>query len=437
MTSSSRPMLASVYDLSVVDRKSRPIAALMDIAALNAQSAPRDQISHPTPEVSKRRVHIWELNASLHCSIIGTCLSAGELRRLLVKLEISGAATADDHDMHMLGVLLAGRPKEGAKHLQKALDRRHRGAITRFARVKDPDAIQALWDEAFDAGDVPGAYWALLTHPQSTDQAVRRAFGDVHMLSHLVGATNRADLARLRGLEAQNTALVDKIERQQRQLRDGFTGRDETIRRLNDLLAQKIARETDPESAREHHDADTLKNTIAALNQRLARETERRERLEQRLEDVSRALHDSERTNRTAMREHDAMRAELSAMESEMTAMLCSTDTPVEPTELRGITVLYVGGRANQAPQFRAMLERIGGHFLHHDGGIEHSAALLPSLVGRADLSVFPVDCVSHDAMASVKRVCRQLEKPYLALRTASLTCLLSALSDYRQASHV
>ena len=67
---------------------------------------------------SKRRTQIWDLHPSLHCSIIGTCLSSGELRRLLVRLKVQGAETGDDHDLHVLGVLLAGRSKAGAKHLQ-------------------------------------------------------------------------------------------------------------------------------------------------------------------------------------------------------------------------------------------------------------------------------------------------------------------------------
>jgi hypothetical protein len=72
--------------------------------------------------------------------------------------------------------------------------------------------------------------------------------------------------------------------------------------------------------------------------------------------------------------------------------------------------------------------------FLHHDGGLEHSAALLPALVGRSDLTVFPVDCISHNAMTSAKRTCQQLNKPYIALRTSSKASLLSSLASRSRA---
>ena len=54
---------------------------------------------------------------------------------------------------------------------------------------------------------------------------------------------------------------------------------------------------------------------------------------------------------------------------------------------------------------------------------------LLPGLVGRADDVLFPVDCISHDAVVTIKRLCRQLEKPYRPLRTASLATLVAALA--------
>src|SRR6202047_3871763 len=139
-----------------------------------------------------RRTRIWEFGTSLHCSIIGTCLSTAELRHVLDKLKISGAAIASDHELHTGGVMLAGRREGGAKFLQKALDRRHRSAIARCARARKTADLLALWEESLKQGDIPGAYWAVLTHPVTTEAVVKRVFGDVHMLSHLVGAAIRA-----------------------------------------------------------------------------------------------------------------------------------------------------------------------------------------------------------------------------------------------------
>jgi hypothetical protein len=401
------------------------------VSMASALAPPRDAAAKLAP-ASKRRTQIWELHRSLHCSIIGTCLSSGELRRLLVRHKVEGAETADDHDLHVLGVLLAGRSKAGAKHLQKTLDRRHQAFLNQFARAKDAVALSGLWEDALARGDIPGAYWALLTHPAATDTMVKDVFGKVHMLSHLVGAANRADIRRLRQLEEDNADLTAKLERQQRQLRDGFTSRDETIRRLNGMPARAASQEAIVPSLNAAEDSRAVKDALAELDKRLAQETSRRERLEQRLASASDALGAAERAHARAEGELETLRQELALLEFRLGATLQTADTAADALDLNGLTVLYVGGRANQAPQLKGLVESTKCRFLYHDGGIEHSPTLLPGLVSRADIAVFPVDCVSHDAAGAVKRVCGQLGKRYLPLRTSSLTCLLAGLSGMR-----
>jgi len=406
----------------------------------HADFVPGALAERPAFEVpaERRRTQIWELSKSLHCSIIGTCLSSGELRQLLVRLGVRGADTASDHALHVQGVLLCGSREAGAKLLHKALDRRHRGAIGQFAKAKDAEALRFLWAEAVKRGDIPGAYWALLTHPASTEALAKEVFGEVHMLSHLVGAANRADIRRLRQLEEDNAALAAKVDRQQGQLRDGFTARDETIRRLNALLVRSMgqpAEASSPNAGPADH-AEEFGSVIAEAGRRLADETARRERLERRLAASAQALQAAEQARRLAEAERDALRLELASIEDRIVGLLePGGAAPAGDLDLSGLVVLYVGGRANQAPQLKAVVERMGARLLHHDGGIEHSAALLPGLVSRADLAVFPVDCVSHLAMASVKRLCRQAGKPFIPLRTSSLTALVSALSSVRRIS--
>jgi len=421
-------MLASVYDVPLAERTSRPVAELLTVASDKAADSTADPFE-PLDDSRKGRTRIWDLNASLHCSIIGTCLSAPELRRLLIRLKVAGAETTGDHDLHMLGVLLAARPKEGAKLLQKTLDRRHELAINRFAKAKDAAAVCALWEQAMASGEIPGAYWALLTHPLTTDQMVRHAFGDVHMISHLVGATNRADIRRLRQLEEENAALADKLERQQAQLNEGFISRDKTIQQLTSLLEQRTAERRQDSAG----GADALAEIVRELERKRDEEIARRQGVEEKLTELSDALAQSEAARTESERERSLLREELASIEGQVDAMLQPDEDPTPMLDLSGVTVLYVGGRAKQVAQLRALVERANGHLLHHDGGLEQSTALLPGLVSRADVALFPVDCVSHDAMNAVKRICDQAARPYVPLRTSGLTCLLSALTTLAQ----
>jgi hypothetical protein len=376
-----------------------------------------------------RRTRIWEFDASLHCSIVGTCLTTTELRHVLDKLKMG--ATASDHELHALGVSLAGRRQAGAKFLQKALDRRHRVAVTRYSKAKDLVALAALWAESLKQGDIPGSYWAVLTHPLATEGLVKQAFGDVHMLSHLVGAANRADIRRLRELEQQNAVLADKIERQQRRLQEGFVARDRTIQRLNEMLAASDRAESAPAPTPNAEEA--ADSALRDLNRRLAREIARRERSEARARELAAALQKSDDALQRGERRTETIERELELIEAHLAALAePSTAGSADALDVSGITVLYVGGRAHQAPQIKGLIEGAGGRFLHHDGGLEQSSGLLPGLIGRADRVLFPIDCVSHEAVATIKRVCRALGRSYEPLRTASLACVLAALLRMR-----
>ncbi len=379
------------------------------------------------PPASRRRTAIWDMHRSMHCSIIGTCLSTSEIRRLLIKLGVHGAESASDHDLHKQGVTLAGQAQGGGKFIQKALDRRHEAAIRQFAKAQDESALRQLWDEAVRRGDIPGAYWAVLSHPAATDAIMRKAFGDVHMLSHMVGAANRADIRRLCQLEQENAALSAKLELQQRQLRDGFVERDNKIRLLNEALGRAFAQA--PACA--EHANDDVRAAEAALidlDRRLDREVTRCKRLEGRLKAATLARSQAERARHEAEGECERLHRELSLVEAQIAGWRGEEQSALAP-QLGGVQVLYVGGRAHHVPQLKAAVERGGGKFLYHDGGIEHSMTLLPGLISRADCAVFPIDCVSHEAMGILKRQCRQSAKPFVPLRTSSLASLLSGLA--------
>src|SRR5262245_11754933 len=146
--------------------------------------------------------------------------------------------------------------------------------------------------------------------------------------------------------------------------------------------------------------------------------------------DLSAALREKEQALQGSRIECESYRQELDDVERQLAALLKPDgDGAAESIELSGLTLLYVGGRAHQIPQLKAMTERAGGRFLHHDGGIEHASGLIPGLISRADRVLFPIDCISHDAVATIKRQCRLTGKVYEPLRTAGLACLLSALA--------
>jgi hypothetical protein len=368
---------------------------------------------------STRRTKIWEFSQNLHCSIIGTCLSTTELRQTLTRF---GLAQNDwtDHDLHHKAVSLAAKHDQAAKLLHKALDRRHKLSISQFGKARTEAELIALWRDAVKRGDIPGAYWAVLTHPGTTQAVVRLVFGEVHMLSHLVGAANRADIRRLCDLEQRNAELEARLRRQQEALHQAVVTRDSSIRDLRQSLRQRLFEEapvaTGDESA-------ALRALVADLERRLAAETRRRAAVEARLAETRDDLSREHAARATLETETATLRVELASIEADL-----QPATETLPWRVDGMTLLYVGGRPHQVAQLRALSAGKGAELLHHDGGIEHHPDLLAGLTSRADVVLFPVDCVSHDAALTVKRLCRQTAKRFIPLRSAGTTSFLAAL---------
>jgi Uncharacterized protein conserved in bacteria (DUF2325) len=374
---------------------------------------------------SRRRTRIWEFSQNLHCSIIGTCLSTSELRQTLSGLGLARSG-ATDHDLHHQAVSLAAKHDQAAKLLHKALDRRHRLAISQFGKAKTDADLTALWRDAVKRGDIPGAYWAVLTHPAATQAVVRLVFGEVHMLSHLVGAANRADIRRLADLEQANATLEEKLRRQQAALHEAVTTRDASIRDLREALRRTLAAEAPVESG---DGAEALRALVADLEKHLGASARRRETVEGRLAEARDALAAERAARERLEAEVVALRAELVAVEGSL-----SSDAAEDERRVDGLSLLYVGGYGHQVSHLRAIAARRGADLLHHDGGVEHNPDLLAGLTSRADAVLFPVDRVSHEAALAVKRLCRQSGKPLIPLRSSGASSLLAAIQGLASA---
>ncbi len=406
-----------------------PLAGRPSVLALaSVRPGPAAQRPAAAPAGERRRARIWDLGASLHCSIIGTCLTTGELRAVLRKFDAVRDG-ASEHDLHHVAVSAVSGRGPLTKQIQKALDRRHQGIINRFARAGTAEELRRCWDEALQAGEIPGAYWAALTHPAADDILVRHVFGAVHMLSHLVGAGNRADIRRLHQLETEKAALEEKLARQQVQLRDAVLARDARIRELGTALSHEIERQMGAPSQTAHAPrAATLDALIADLRKQLDAELRRRDRAERRAETLALARARSDDARVATEQELRALRGELEAAEARLSALAAADSEAESDLDLTGVTLLYVGGRPHQVARLRLLVEQSAGELIHHDGGIEERMDLLPGLVSRADAACFPVDCVSHEAALSLKRLCRLAAKPFVPLRSSGAASLLHAL---------
>lgn len=364
----------------------------------------------------KRRRKLWEIDGFYHCPIIGTCLAFGELRQIMRRVDPTlGSET--DHALHQAAVRLAARHDAPAKLLTRALDHRHAAAIRRYGVVKDEAGLRSLWAESLTAGEIPGAFWALLSHPACGSALMRAAMGDIHMLSHLMGASNRADIRRLRALEAESETLHAELAQARRRRRVEAGASSARIAELEARLAAVPA-------TAEHASTD---GTVVELRERLAAAMAEVEQFRARLSTLEARLAERDAELGRLGAELTLIAQELGALEATLAPPeVVEADVPrLHPVAGR---VLLVGGRPAQLPHLRRLVEGLGGELIHHDGGREQAVRNLPGLVQRADLVVVPVDCVSHAASLAAKRTAGQQGKRFLALRTAGAGSLARAL---------
>lgn len=383
------------------------------------------------------RHKLWDIESSWHCMIIGTCLSMAELRSMAGKFGVKCESPSDYH-VHAAMVWLASRERRIGKALNKLLDRKHGAMVARFARLSQPADLAAAWAEALERGDVAGALWAIMSHPAVTDDLKSTVFGEVHMLSHQVGAVSRADLKRLHLLRKERDELQTALARQQEILREGFASRDAALRDLRAQLDQERM-----EARRLSHAAtaaaelDGLRSLTAELQRHLDLAEARRQAAESAIRDLERQLEEAREEARARRAEAEDAQAELAQLERAAATLAGGCDAAcVGRPNLCGRCILYVGGRGTQVQHLRRLVEECNGQFVHHDGGFEESMGRLSGLMGRADAVLFPVDCVSHMAHDQLKRLCKRWEKPFVPVRRSGLGAFMRALAQVGEGSY-
>ncbi len=401
---------------------------------------------------SLRRRKLWEIDGRLHCSIVGTCLSIAELKKINARLNRRIRKGVEDYDLHVDSVRMAGQPGDMSKLINKLLDRKYQKAIRRYGRAGSEEALRALWDESVADGDIPGPYWAIMSHPLASDELAARAFGSVHMLSHLVGAANRADIRRLRDLEQEAADLRDDLEKARRRSayeRSALRREVETqAERISELTQQLAATRDDSDrletlegalrALEDGTEIAELRRTVEALSTRLEESSARAERLAElsmqqsmRIEAQDAEAHAL--SDRLVEAEADRDRLEAICASRSWAPGEADSDLPSD-VDLRGGTLVYVGGRARLVPYFRGLVEQANGQFVHHDGGLEESSSRLGEILSQGDVVLCPIDCVSHAACRRAKQFCKRSSKPFLPLRSAGLSSFVGGLRDAAEA---
>ncbi|WP_127997956.1 DUF2325 domain-containing protein [Piscinibacter defluvii] len=366
-------------------------------------------ICPPATAAGSRRRRLWELSPRAHCPVVGVCLSLAALRRLAGKT-FGGEVLADDYALHSGAVQDCLQRSPLAEALQRELDRRHALALRRVAALKTTDALRAWWQDAQQGDDLAGALWATLTHARCDEAFEEQVLHDIHLRQHQLGERQGEERRRLAQLQQAQAALAAELAQLQQRSARAAAEQARKIEQLQGELlsrrAELIGRDTVIASVwdqlRQHEDAGSARDRRAELTEALERQLGRNRVLERELAQARAAL--------------EAERRRAATAEEALARAAAVRTAPAQPADevapaLGERAVLCVGGRVASVPVYRRLVERLGGRFLHHDGGEHDHPGLLDHTLASADLVICQTGCISHDAYWRVKDHCKRTGK--------------------------
>lgn len=389
------------------------------------------------------RRKLWEVPHKYHCPIIGTCLEVADLKRIGARFTWRNQERPSDYEIHVCFVGAADERNALSQSTHKLLEKRYSVAVGRFAKARSSEELLALWADSLGTGQVPGALWAIMTHPKADAAVMALAYEDVHMLSHQIGSGQRADLKALAETRQALACLKRDFDALQRRTHAQAESREREIA----SLTARLERSEDA--------CQRLRERERVLNEHLKASGEKahREALadrDTRIAQLEQALSASE-SRSAAWREKQTLAqaecerltllaqeraADCDALERlflQSSASLCG-DCPNEDcaqrADLGGRLVLCVGGRKPLVEQYRRLVTGCNGRFEHHDGGLEDNQRRLEAMLAAADAVVCATDYVSHDAYYRTKRFCKRLEKPHVLLGSSGVSAFARALEQ-------
>lgn len=392
---------------------------------------PLARLPEPGPEAGngpQRRLKLWDLEEKLHCPVIGTCISMAELDKLAHKLGFGHRQNTGNREfsLHVEAVGHSRQRNSVAEGLQRYLDRKYHAWVERFAKHKTDAQVRAQWQDCLLRGEVAGPLWAVCTHKAASASTRQRAYEDIHMLSHQIGAGQAADAHRLQYLEQEHARLQAEHKRQEQARLAESTALQRELAQARARLLQQDAQLQTMEALQARLERFESGTAMVEMGQRLMQLQDSHDKLSaitRRMWELERNLKDAREEATRIAQERDEALTEREALEQLLHALDPQERMCMEAgseacagceNALSSRCILYVGGRASLMAQYRQLADRLGITLIHHDGGQEESLSRLPELIRGADVVLCPTDKISHNAYYHVKAHCKRVGKPCL-----------------------
>ncbi len=379
----------------------------------------------------KSQRKVWELQHQTVCKVIGMAFDLDDLKKIGKKFGISprDSLLDDDFTLHSTVAHLCDSDNRVARHIQKIIETRFARYSRRLSILEVPELIEWITEEKGHP-HIPlwAILWSLATRGLEKGASLETAlFGFIHMLEHRLLREFWETSAKRAAAHEEAGKAIDESTRLRREILD-LRGELERTEKLNEHLRMQLSKL----QTSEERQAAAGPYQAQILPQRVD-QSEKIVRLEMLLDDARSQKQSLEEERFGLRKQIDALTREVSRKTREELGESQETFSLKCPFRefLRQKHVAMVGGINSLECHYRELVEAMGGTFQRHDGDCRGGECLIQDCVRKADLVVCPVEVNSHNAVKSVKKLCKTYGVPCCFPRTAGLTGFRMAIEEH------
>lgn len=385
----------------------------------------------------KPRKKVWELQNQTVCKIVGMALDLEDLKKIARKFGISPSDPLMDHEfaLHSTAVRLCGSDNKVARHIQKMIQTKFSRYSQRLSALDVNELIESV-TEGKGHANIPlwAILWDLAGRGSENGASVETAlYGFVHMLEHRLMREYWESAAIRSSERAEESKAAEEVTLLKRRILD-LQGELNRSEKLNEHLRMQLAERKSLQVYRSGSEG-----APASVGPQKIDQSEKIIRLQALLEEAR-------SRNQEIEQECSQLRTEIQVLAHEICRKVC--DDLADSSQAGTLTcpcrdflkqkhVTMVGGINSLEAHYRELVEAMGGTFHRHDGDCRRGECLIQDCVVKADLVVCPVEVNSHNAVKSVKKICKSYGVPCCFPRTAGLSGLRMAIEEHFAESEV
>jgi hypothetical protein len=385
----------------------------------------------------KSQRKVWELQHQTICKVVGMAFDLGELKKLARKFGISQTDPLMDHEfaLHSTAVHLCGSDNKVARHIQKLIESKFLRYSRRLAALDARELIESVTEGKGNA-DIPlwAVLWNLATRESEDRASVETAlFGFIHMLEHRLVRDFWKSAAAKTQERAEESKAVEELTRLKRRMLDAQAELDRREKLIEQLRLQLAdAKNSPPTNGEPERPPVWVGPQRIDQGDKIAR--------------LQLLLDEARSRNQDLEEECARLRTDMDVLARDTCRKFCEEfpeNDQADPLScpcrdfLKQKHVAMVGGIDSLESHYRQLVEHLGGTFQRHHGDCRAGECLILDCVRRADLVVCPVEVNSHNAVKSVKKLCKKYGVPCCFPRTAGLSGFRTAIEEHFAESEV